>query len=34
MNKKLNKGRFKTKQARILFSVTFGRNAGATFDLS
>ena len=31
MNKKLHKGRFKTKQARILFSVTFGRNTCVTF---
>ena len=25
------KGRFKTKEARILFSLTFGKNATATF---
>ena len=31
MNKKINKGRFKTKQARILLSLTFGRNASETF---
>ena len=31
MEKKLNKQRFKTKEAMILFSLTFGKNASATF---
>ena len=31
MNKKINKGRFETKQARILFNLTFGRNASEAF---
>ena len=31
MEKKLNKQRFKTKEAMILFSLTFGKNAIATF---
>ena len=32
--KKLNKRRFKAKEAKILFSLTFGKNASATFSSS
>lgn len=31
---KLNKHRLKIKQARVLFSLTFGKNASATFSSS